>query len=97
MRASQLVVLILSWAEHHHAWRSSFLLPFYLLATIFCDVARVRTFADIGFVTEGGGRFFGAFAASLGARFLALLVEDIEKGFIFEELGLKVSREVIQV
>lgn len=84
-------MLVRSFAEHQHAWRSSFILPFYLLATVFCDIVRTRTFVDTEFLNRGGGAFLKAFAASLGARFLSLLAENIERGFIFKQMGITVS------
>lgn len=78
----QALTIVLSWEEHFRTTASSPLLPIYLLTTLLCDAARVRTFALQG---ETKSRFFAAFCASVALRFLFFVGENVEKGWMVKE------------
>lgn len=61
-------------------------LPFYVLATLICDIVRIRTLVLTGFLDSGSKGFFVAFAAAFALRGIMCLTENIEKGWIIEEL-----------
>jgi ATP-binding cassette subfamily C (CFTR/MRP) protein 1 len=79
---ASLVLAALSHFEHWNTRRSSILLPLYLLATVLCDVVRVRTFALTGIVRSP---FFAALCASLAVRCCMNVTENIGKAALIKD------------
>ncbi|KAJ7079433.1 P-loop containing nucleoside triphosphate hydrolase protein [Mycena belliarum] len=78
---SSLFVALLSHFEHWKTRRSSILLPLYLLATVLCDIARVRTFALLSTETTP---FLATLCASLAVRTCMNVTENIGKAWLID-------------
>ncbi|KAJ7697815.1 P-loop containing nucleoside triphosphate hydrolase protein [Mycena rosella] len=79
---ASIVLSVLCHCEHWNTRRSGLLLPFYLLATVLCDAARVRTFALAGLIHTP---FFAALCASLAARCCMNVTENVSKAWLIKE------------
>ncbi|KAJ7136954.1 P-loop containing nucleoside triphosphate hydrolase protein [Mycena epipterygia] len=79
---ASIVVGVLCHFEHWKTRRSAILLPFYLLSTVLCDVARVRSFALTGIIHTP---FFAALCASLAIRCCMNVTENIGKAWLIKD------------
>jgi hypothetical protein len=79
---ASIVVAILSHFEHWNTRRSAILLPIYLLSTVLCDGARVRTFALVGIARTP---FFAALCSSLAVRCCMNITENIGKAWLIKD------------
>ncbi|KAM0755999.1 P-loop containing nucleoside triphosphate hydrolase protein [Meredithblackwellia eburnea MCA 4105] len=84
---SSLIQLPLSHLTHFRTFRSSILLPFYLLSTVIFDVGRTRTFVLAGLATGDLTRriFLGCWVSHLALRVATFVGENVERGWIIKE------------
>ncbi|KAI1115542.1 P-loop containing nucleoside triphosphate hydrolase protein [Nemania sp. NC0429] len=73
--ASGLSLALLSHLEHSKSIRPSFIITFYLIVTVFLDVARVRT----QWLLKDADGVAATLSASLGVKIALLTLEAIEK------------------
>ncbi len=73
--ASGLSLALLSHLEHSKSIRPSFIITFYLIFTVFLDIARVRT----QWLLQDAGGIAATLTASLTIKFALLTLEAVEK------------------